>query len=289
MRAVLATTGTTVTWVTSPNSGLIPVHVGQRKPDGQPSAAWQGENRPARVPAGLAWHAHGVEPRWLGMDTSDCPVALEPSVFHNHGAPELDRFLAGTARRGELAMVVAMVGNLDDDRPRHPLASYDTSVNLGSLYTSVSGRKLPAGVRPVLAPDADGADRDLGLRLLTRPADAPWWALTLTGATTHRGDGFGGPTNHEPEGELPPILVDALGAPVVAAWTPPKGNQRWYIVPDRTDWATILDWLVQRALPTYVPAAMRPVRSPHFVDPDYQTAEELVARQTLADLEARYA
>jgi hypothetical protein len=222
------------------------------------------------------------------MDTSDCPVALEPNVFHNNGAAELKRFLAGTARRGEPALVVAIVGDVEDDRPRHPLSSYDTSVDLGSLYMSVAGRQLPAGTRPVIAADLDPADRDLALRLLTRPADAPWWALELHGATSYRGDGFGGPTMHEPEGELHPILVDVLGDPVVAAWVPLSGDQRWYVIPDATDWATVLDWLVQRALPAFVPAALRRVRSPHFVDPDLQTADELVARQALADLEARY-
>jgi hypothetical protein len=86
----------------------------------------------------------------------------------------------------------------------------------------------------------------LAIRLLTRPGDALWWALELHGTTTYRGDGFGGPTTHEAEGELHPILVDALGDPVVAAWTSPSGDQRWYVIPDATDWATILDWLVQR-------------------------------------------
>jgi hypothetical protein len=33
---------------------------------------------------------------WLGIDTSDCPVAVRPSVFHNDGADGLNRFLAGT-------------------------------------------------------------------------------------------------------------------------------------------------------------------------------------------------
>jgi hypothetical protein len=75
---------------------------------------------------------------------------------------------------------------------------------------------------------------------------------------------------------------------VVAAWTPLSGDQRWYVIPEATDWATILDWLVQRALPAFVPASLRRVRSPHFVDPDLQTADELVARQALAGLEARY-
>jgi hypothetical protein len=238
------------------------------------------------VPAGLTWHEHGAQPRWLGMDTSDCPVAIEPSIFHNHGAAELKRFLAGARGRGETALIVAVIG---DDSPRHPLSSYDASVHLGALTTSVAGRRLPAGARPAIAADLDPAERDLAIRLLTRPADAPWWALRLSGATSYRGDGFGGPVNHKADGELHPILVDALGDPVVAAWTPPSDDQRWYIVPDATGWGTILDWLVQRALPAYVPNALRRARSPHFVDPDLQTPAELAARQALTGLEARYA
>jgi hypothetical protein len=103
-----------------------------------------------------------------------------------------------------------------------------------------------------------------------------------------RGDGSGSET-HEAEGEVHPILVDALGEPVVAAWTPPSGDQRWYVIPDATDWDNMLGWLVHRALPEYVPAALRRARSPHFVDPDLQTAAELAARQAVTELEARYA
>jgi hypothetical protein len=43
-----------------------------------------------------------------------------------------------------------------------------------------------------------------------------------------------------------------------------------------------------RGPPPSTPELAR-VRSPHFVDPDLRTAEELAARQSLADLEARYA
>ena len=42
------------------------------------------------------------------------------------------------------------------------------------------------------------------------------------------------------------ILLDGLGDPVVAAWIPPWGDQRWYVIPDGTDWDTILGWLVQK-------------------------------------------
>jgi hypothetical protein len=284
---------TSVKCVSSPTSGLVQVHVGQQEPGSQQDRlpaqrqSRTGE-RPPRVPAGLAWQQHGMEPRWLGMETSDCVVAVEPSMYHNYGATELERFLAGARRRDEPALVVAVIGDVTDDRPRHPLSSLDASVHVSKTFTSVGGRRLPVGTSLEIAPNLDAADRDLAIRLLTRPADAPWWGLRLSGAVLERGDGSGS-ESYEPEGELHPILVDALGDPVVAAWTPPSGDQRWYVIPAATDWDNVLGWLVHRALPEYVPAALRRARSPHFVDPDLQTADELAARQTLIELETQYA
>jgi hypothetical protein len=197
-----------------------------------------------------------MEPRWLGMETSGCAAAVEPSIFHNRGAAELDRFLAGARRRGELALVVSVIGDVTDDSTRHPLATFDASVNLSKTFTSVSGRRLPAGAGPEIAPNLDPADRDLAIRLLTRPPAAPWWGLDLGGAVLERGDGSGSETR-KAEGELHPILIDTLGVPVAAAWTPPSGNQRWYVIPDGTDWDNVLGWLMHRALPEYVPTALR--------------------------------
>jgi hypothetical protein len=77
--------------------------------------------------------------------------------------------------------------------------------------------------------------------------------------------------------------------PSGAVWIPAAGDQRWYIIPDATDWDNILDWLIQRALPEYVPDALRRARSPHFADPDLQTTGERAARQALELLDARYA
>jgi hypothetical protein len=222
------------------------------------------------------------------METSDCAVAVEPSFLHDRGDEELERFLAGARRRGELALIIAVIGDVTSDRPRNVFSRSDASVYLSKMFTSVSGRRLPAGTRPTIAPDLDPGDRDLAIRLLTRPGDAPWWALHLSGSTMVWGDGSGTEV-HEAEGELHPILVDALGEPVVAAWTSPTGDQRWYVIPDATDWDNMLGWLVHKALPEYVPAALRRARSPHFVDPDLQTEDELVAREALAELEAQYA
>jgi hypothetical protein len=284
--------------VSFPTSGLVPVHIGQPEPGSEQERMLlarqerirdrYGRQRSPRVPGRLDWQKHGMQPRWLGMETSDCVVALEPGSFASQGADERDRFLAGARRRGERALVVAVIGDASDDSPRSVLSRFDSSVNLSETFTSVDGRRLPTGTRPRIAPDLDPADRDLAIRLLTRPADAPWWSLHLSGAYLERGDGSGS-EHHEAQGQLQPILVDALGDPVAAAWIPPSGNQRWYIIPDATDWDNILGWLMQRALPEYVPGALRRARSPQFVDPDLQTADELAARQALDELDARYA
>jgi uncharacterized membrane protein len=219
------------------------------------------------------------------METSDCAVAIEPGYFSGSGDTERDRFLAGTARRDELALVIAVIGDVDDDSPRSVLSHFDASARLGDLYSNVNGRRLPAGTRPAIAPDLNAADRDLAIRLLNRPQDAPWWALELHGTTLA---GYNGETRHEAKGHLEPILVDALGDPVVAAWVSPAGDQRWYVIPDVTPWDNVLGWLIHNALPTFAAGVLRRTRSPHFADPDLLTGDESTARRELAELEARY-
>jgi hypothetical protein len=216
-------------------------------------------------------------------------VAIEPGYFHNRGAFERDRFLAGARARGELAIVVTGIGDAgDEDVYRSVLFAGDASVHL-STFTYVSGKRLPKGTTPQVAEGLDPEDRDLALRLLNaRTATQTWWSLTLRGATTTRGDGWGGQTQHPEEGRLVPILVDGLGDPVVAAWVPDAEDQRWYIVPDRTDWDMLLDWLIKRALPAMVPTALRRLRSAHFEDPELQTKDERAARASLEGLDRAY-
>ncbi|MCX4460325.1 hypothetical protein OG585_52230 (plasmid) [Streptomyces sp. NBC_01340] len=271
--------------MSSSASGLVPVHIGQPEPESK-----RGRERPAprRVPADVDWQRHGLQPRWLGMESSDCSAALSPGYFHDQGAEEMKRLAAGAHQRGELALVVAVIGRVDEDRPRNPLSSADASVHVGDLLTSVGGRRLPAGMRPEIAPGLIGADRDLAIRLLTRPEGSPWWSLHLSGVRLERGDGSGS-EDRPAEGALHPILVDALGDPVVAAWTSSAGNQRWYVIPDDTNWDNMLGWLVHRALPEYVPDALRRARSPFFVDLALQSVGEQAVRRALDDLEERYA
>jgi hypothetical protein len=284
-----------------PRAGLVPVHVGHDMPpaagppaaEGADDASLRGPGRwrprhSALEDPSIDWQRHGVEPRWLGMETSDCVAALEPGIFHDHGATELERFLTGAKSRNETALIIATIGDVEDDAPRFPLATADASVLLPGLEGSISGVRLPAGARPSLATDMGAADRDFGLRLLNRPADAPWWSLRLSGTTSYPGAG-GPPTQHEPAGQLEPILVDGLGHPVVAAWSPTSGDQRWYVIPDATDWNGILAWLVHQALPTRVPDALRRARSPHALDPALQTPTEAAARRALDDLDTSHA
>jgi hypothetical protein len=277
---------------------LVPVHIGHDAPSAGvfQSAEEAGSGRTGRWRSrratlqdpSIGWQRHGLEPRWLGMESSDCAAAINPGIFHNRGADELNRFLAGAKARNEIALIVATMGDIYDDAPRSPLASADDSILLPGLEGSISGIRLPAGARASLASDLSRADRDLGLRLLNRPADGPWWSLGLSSTTSYPGAG-GPPTLHEPDGHLEPILVDGLDHPVVAAWVPATGDQRWYVIPDAMEWDGILGWLVEHALPLHVPGALRRARSPHSLDPALQTPAEVSARRALDDLDAEFA
>ena len=284
--------------MSSAASGLVPVHIGQPEPGSEEEQALllrrerslsrTGPPEPLRVPGDVPWEQHVVVPRWWGMESSDCPAAIEPGFFSGQGHEEFQRFLDGARQRGEIALVFAVVGHAEGDGPRNVFGPADASIRLGDQFTSAGGRRLPKGMRPQIAPGLEGADRDLAIRLLTRPGDAPWWSLKLHGSQSYHGDASGR-VDHPAAGELHPILTDSLGDPVVAAWTSPEGDQRWYLIPDPTRWESVLGWLVHRALPEYVPAALRRARSPFFIDPDLQTIGEQSTRAALEDLETRYA
>lgn len=86
-----------------------------------------------------------------------------------------------------------------------------------------------------------------------------------------------GTTVHEPEGELVPILVNSLGEPAVARWTPSDGQQIRYVIPDA------VDWIIQRGLPAHAPAALRRVRSLHGIDACLGTRSARTRPKTRAD------
>lgn len=230
----------------------------------------------------IDWSRLGLEPRWLGSESSDCAAALDLSTSSSHGGRELKRFLEGAARRAETAILISALG---EDRSKDPFRGPGSLLILSEWNAAIGAERLPGGVKPELAPDVSGADRDLGLRLLNSRADELWWGLSLRGLTTHAGSGV---EYQEPAGRLEPILLDALGNPVVAAWVPDTGEMRWYLVPDDPGWNGVLDWLVKRALPEFAPQVLRRARSPHALDPELQTGAEASARRSLEDLTADY-
>lgn len=286
-----------MTVIGDPNSGLVPIHIGlaersaaaaepRRRLD--TSAKTPPQERSPLTGAGIDWARHGVEPRWLGQETWDCVMALEPAIFANTGGRERERFVAGAIDRGETALLVSSIGDADGESAYNVFAGPGAaSVMLPGLGGSIGGRRLPTGARPSLAEDLDLCDRDLGQRLLNRPRDAAWWTLRLTPIPTETYN-----TSVQTavaEGHLHPILVEGSGQPVVAAWIPAEGNVRWYIVPDATDWNSVIDWLVRKALPAHAPEALRRTRHATFIDPDLHTGQEARARQALADLEEEHA
>ena len=207
-------------------SAIMAVRTRLRPRDPRSGHGWTG--------GGIDWAALGVDPRWVGMESSDCAAALKPGIYHSEGARERDRYIAGAARRGETAVLVSTIGDADSTR-RNPLSVYDASVSLSLESGSVCGRRLPQGAAVGLAGDLNRADRDLALRLKNRPVGA-WWSLKLE-ASEVVFDGGGGPLGAVgPDGNLAPILTDGLGDPVVAVWTSPELDLRWYIIPYGTDW-----------------------------------------------------
>jgi hypothetical protein len=116
-------------------NGLVPVHVAVHDPatmaEPDPEAADYARDLFAASAkyAAISWSESGAEPRWLGMDTSTCAVAINPSHFHNRGADEFERFLAGAASRGEPALIIATMGNADDDGHRSVFGPYTASVH----------------------------------------------------------------------------------------------------------------------------------------------------------------
>lgn len=85
----------------------------------------------------------------------------------------------------------------------------------------------------------------------------PWRSLSVHGVTY---ESHIGRVQHPAEGTLEPNIETELGEPVVAAWVSPDGVERRYVVPAETPWPALLQWLLEQALPEYVPGAMRRAR-----------------------------
>ncbi|MFJ5635046.1 hypothetical protein ACIQF5_20715 [Streptomyces goshikiensis] len=240
-----------------------------RRPD---SAVW---------PGGVHWAALGVAPRWKDQETGDCAAVLSPVLGPATASEPYRRYPAVARQRGETALVVACTGA---GERRHNVFSGTVApgIHLPDRYGSVSANLLPAGASPELADGLDHAEHDLGTRLLNRPPDT-WFRLTYR---KESGSSRPGVTRMWPppgERELRPILVDGLGAPVAGVWMLAGGSSRWFVVPHGTDQRLLVEWLVQHALPAYVPGALTRVRSPLVRDPAFATDAEARLVETIAE------
>jgi hypothetical protein len=250
--------------------------------------------RPGLTSEQIHWESLGLTPRWLGEDSSNAIVAIEPSGFHNRGAKEWNRFLAGARSRGEIALVVSMIGH-----PRHEsmvsfagiMSGVTESVHLLGAeqgFGSVGGSRTPLAVAPAAAGDLERADRDLALRLAdTRDPSLDWWALCRGEVAVFSGDGS--PARRaEPVGSLLPLLVTGAGEVVAAVWISPDKQIRHYVIPWLPSWEPVLGWLANKAIPEFVPSAVRRIHTNLGEDPALQTVAEATARSALVELDESY-
>jgi len=278
------------------------IHVGERSPShwsqveeqrhargvsplGAIAAANDGRRwgRPPLSEADFPWQEFGVKPRFVGEESTSCVAAFEPTLFHDGGATEFERFVSAAATRGETALIVSTIGAPERTSQRRNVFGIDAFVSLPDLQGTIGGRRLPAGASAQVAGGLVGADRDLALRLRNRPNAAPLWSLTLNSVVLEGSDGI---TEYRPKGRLDPLLVNDIGEIVAAVWIPEGRDWRWYVVPAETPWRSITSWVVDRAVPEYVPGALRRTRAAELVDEALLTTEELRAHNALADYEA---
>lgn len=242
------------------------------------------EVRPALTKEPIEWDSLRMTPRWVGDDSSRAVAAVDPSLYANRGAAEWHRFLAGTQVRGEVALVISMIGS-----PAPPktvgLLGPGAGVSLPGAggFASVAGPRIMLATAPTPADGLGRADRDLALRLVNaRDSTLPWWSLHLDGAEIHRG---GGSQVINPTGLLAPLLFSAAGEVVAAVWISPDDAIRHYIIPWLPAWRPVLDWLGQQAIPEFVPAAWRRIHAGIGEDPRLQTTDESSALAALAQLD----
>ncbi|MBS1691210.1 MAG: hypothetical protein JST91_03115 [Actinobacteria bacterium] len=250
--------------------------------------------RPTITSEQFDWGTLGLMPRWVGEDSSGAVAAIEPNRYMDRGATEWTRFITGAHRRGEVALAVSMIGH---PRPagevsfRGVLGGSTEGVDLPGAAAgsgSVGGFRTPLAVAPTIADGLGRADRDLALRLVnTRDIAMDWWTLTRHATQLHHG--AGGPVQVvQPDGSLQPLLVTGAGEVVAAVWISPDEQIRHYIIPWMPSWATILDWLAQKAIPEFVPSAARRIRANLGDDPALQTDAEAAALAAQAELEENY-
>lgn len=270
-----------------PSAAPIPLHIAG-EPPAPPAPDVIGtfgapgpQPAPTVRPEALDWAALGVEPRWKNQETGDCAAVLSPFLGPATGLEPYKRYAAGARQRGETALVVACTGA---GKRSHNVFSGTVApgIHLPDRHGSISANPLPAGVSLELADGLDHAEHDLGTRLLNRPPDT-WFRLTYLRESRSSRPGVATVWPPPGAGELRPILVDGLGDPVAGVWMPTGGSARWFVVPHGTDQRLLVDWLVQHALPAYVPGALTRARSTLVRDPAFATDAEARLAETIAE------
>ncbi|MFF1475397.1 hypothetical protein [Streptomyces mirabilis] len=270
-----------------PSAAPIPLHIAG-EPPAPPAPDVIGTSvepgrqpAPAVRPGALDWTALGVEPRWKDRETGDCAAVLSPVLGPATGLEPYKRYAAGARQRGETALVVACTGA--GERSHNVFSgTVAPGIHLPDRYGSISANPLPAGASPELADGLDHAEHDLGTRLLNRPPDT-WFRLTYLKESGSSRPGAARMWPPPGEGGLRPILVDGLGDPVAGVWMPAGGGARWFVVPHGTDQRLLVEWLVQHALPAYVPGALIRARSTLVRDPAFATEAEARLVETIAE------
>jgi hypothetical protein len=279
-----------VTTVSGRPVELVPIHVGRRA-DG----ARFGVQFAPGIPRGGAstsaarrhpltevnWAELGIEPRWVGgLDASICAAAIDPGNQYGGGRQEWERLLAGARSRGETALALAFPGSVEGSRAMFP-DTPDVGILLPGDAGTISGARLPQGTSIELAPGLLPVDKDLALRVRHLP-DVEFRTLSRAGVSLPGPRGRG---RFDPDGSFEPLLIDSLGDPVAAIWTPSAADQRWYVLPATAHLSRVIDWLVQKGLPQFVPNALVRARS-HMADiPEWRTREETDAADALAEAE----
>jgi hypothetical protein len=196
------------------------------------------------------WPA-SVAVQWENKETSRCVAALMPNASY-----ALERFLAGANGRKETAILVTRVGI-----GISPVVADDTRINAAME---------PSDIRTHIAEGLTSADKDLAIRL-QQDESATWYRLSVA--------------SHVGLGSLHPILVDDLGQPVAGVWIDTDDDLRWYLLPDSIEWQQLVDWLIGRAIPAYVPTAVYRARPMEAVGDQFLTPAELAAKEGLTELE----
>lgn len=276
----------------------FPMHIGTNPPShwddievrqalaGDDAGQYLREQKRPRVAApGLDWDSFGFDVRWIGDDPADCVVALEPGIYHGHGATEYERFVQGASTRGEVALVVSTIVDsmkADSRGVRSLFSDSAGSDHLSKWNSYVSARYLGERAQVFVSDEIHGADRDLALRLIGE--ELRWWVLELHGS--HISTPGRGEVLYPPQGTLTPLIKSGLGETVVGVWVAPDGIERRYLLPSNVDWSTVADWIAEQALPEIVPSALRRFKSFEHVPAELMTHEEIATSDALTKFEA---